>query len=402
MTYFETTEWLYTQLPVYQLQGSSAYKPGLEKISAFMDYLGNPHLDFKSIHVAGTNGKGSTSHMIASALQEVGYKVGLYTSPHLIDFSERIKLNGTAIPRPFVIDFVQSHKTYFLTAQLSFFEITVGMSYAYFSAEKVDYAVVEVGLGGRLDATNIIVPTCSVITNIGLDHTQYLGTTLAEIASEKGGIIKPNIPVVIGEKQAETTAVFTEISTRQQAALLFSEEIEMPVIFSDLKGVYQEKNRRTAYAVLRLLLDESNLEKSLKGFEKVIKNTGLRGRWEKLGDKPTIIADVTHNKDGFDQVIPVLKKQSCQKMHIVLGFVKEKEIESILSQLPTEAKYYACAANSARSLSSTILGEMMEKIRLDVRSYDSVKEAFESAKSNASEEDFIYVGGSTFVIAEIL
>ena len=282
----EVTQWLFSQLPVFQQQGASAYKPGLDKMLAFAEMLGQPHSSFPSIHTAGTNGKGSTSHMIASVLQEKGYSVGLYTSPHLVRFSERIRINGVEVEDQFVIDFVRQHQHYFLTEQLSFFEITVGMAFAYFAEKEVDYAVIEVGLGGRLDATNIVNPLLSVITNIGLDHTEFLGTSLAEIAAEKGGIIKTGIPVVIGKNQAETKAIFEELAKQQRTTLCFAEEVNVPSISLDLLGHYQEENKRTAFAALRQLLGDQLDERALVGFSKVVQNTGLRGRWEIMGNAP--------------------------------------------------------------------------------------------------------------------
>ncbi|MEJ6556565.1 MAG: folylpolyglutamate synthase/dihydrofolate synthase family protein [Flavobacteriaceae bacterium] len=398
----EVTQWLFSQLPVFQQQGASAYKPGLDKMLAFAEMLGQPHSSFPSIHIAGTNGKGSTSHMIASVLQEKGYSVGLYTSPHLVRFSERIRINGVEVEDQFVIDFVRQHQHYFLTEQLSFFEITVGMAFAYFAEKEVDYAVIEVGLGGRLDATNIVNPLLSVITNIGLDHTEFLGTSLAEIAAEKGGIIKTGIPVVIGKNQAETKAIFEELAKQQRTTLCFAEEVNVPSISLDLLGHYQEENKRTAFAALRQLLGDQLDERALVGFSKVVQNTGLRGRWEIMGNAPLIIADVTHNKDGFVQVIPQLESLEKAKLHIVLGFVQGKAIEEIFALLPKNATYYLSAPAISRAIPVNKIEPLIEAYGLNAMTYTTVIEAVNAATVAAQEEDVIYVGGSTFVVAEIL
>lgn len=398
----EVTQWLFSQLPVFQQQGASAYKPGLDKMLAFAEMLGQPHSSFPSIHIAGTNGKGSTSHMIASVLQEKGYSVGLYTSPHLVRFSERIRINGVEVEDQFVIDFVRQHQHYFLTEQLSFFEITVGMAFAYFAEKEVDYAVIEVGLGGRLDATNIVNPLLSVITNIGLDHTEFLGTSLAEIAAEKGGIIKTGIPVVIGKNQAETKAIFEELAKQQRTTLCFAEEVNVPSISLDLLGHYQEENKRTAFAALRQLLGDQLDERALVGFSKVVQNTGLRGRWEIMGNAPLIIADVTHNKDGFVQVIPQLESLEKAKLHIVLGFVQGKAIDEIFTLLPKNATYYLSAPAISRAIPVNKIEPLIEAYGLNAMTYTTVIEAVNAATVAAQEEDVIYVGGSTFVVAEIL
>ena len=398
----EVTQWLFSQLPVFQQQGASAYKPGLDKMLAFAEMLGQPHSSFPSIHIAGTNGKGSTSHMIASVLQEKGYSVGLYTSPHLVRFSERIRINGVEVEDQFVIDFVRQHQHYFLTEQLSFFEITVGMAFAYFAEKEVDYAVIEVGLGGRLDATNIVNPLLSVITNIGLDHTEFLGTSLAEIAAEKGGIIKTGIPVVIGKNQAETKAIFEELAKQQRTTLCFAEEVNVPSISLDLLGHYQEENKRTAFTALRQLLGDQLDERALVGFSKVVQNTGLRGRWEIMGNAPLIIADVTHNKDGFVQVIPQLESLEKAKLHIVLGFVQGKAIDEIFALLPKNATYYLSTPAISRAIPVNKIEPLIEAYGLNAMTYTTVIEAVNAATVAAQEEDVIYVGGSTFVVAEIL
>ncbi len=402
-TYEEVRSWLYEQLPYYQKQGSIAYKPDLKKMLAFMSYLENPHEAFSSIHVAGTNGKGSTSHMITSVLMEAGYKVGLYTSPHLKDFTERIRINGIEMDSKYVVDFVQEHRTYFLEARLSFFELTVGMAFSYFKKHQIKVAVVEVGLGGRLDATNIISPVLSVITNIGLDHTQFLGTKLGEIAREKAGIIKSNTPVVIGETQAETTAVFDEVAENLKAPIIWADQNFKSTFNTDLRGLYQKKNIQTAVTALEASpFDRIDKDSIIKGFLNVIQNTGLLGRWQVLNNEPKIVADVTHNAEGFRYVLEQIGASNYQNYHFVLGFVKDKNLEAILSMLPKYAFYYFCAPNVNRAEDLSVLDALAKKHKLKSNIYSTVVHAYESACKNAEKIDFIYIGGSTFVVAEIL
>ena len=402
-TYEDVRAWLYKQLPMYQRQGASAYKPGLEKMQAFMAYLGNPHQAFSSVHVAGTNGKGSTAHMITSVLMEAGYTIGLYTSPHLKDFSERIRINGIAIETTFVVSFVQEHKDYFLEAQLSFFELTVGMSFAYFKEQQIDFAIVEVGLGGRLDATNIISPVLAVITNIGFDHIQFLGDTLEAIAGEKAGIIKKNIPVVIGETQEETTAVFKATASNLMAPIIWADAVEVKPFPTDLTGLYQKKNIQTTVVALQTLnLDQLNEAHIRLGLQKVVSNTHLQGRWQILDNNPLVVADVTHNAAGFAYVIEQIKQTPYDKLHLVLGFVQYKDLELIFSQLPRDASYYFCAPNMGRAEEVSVLMKLAEKYTLIAEVFNSVDLAYKSAAKNADNSDFIYVGGSTFVVAEIL
>ncbi len=402
-TYEDVRAWLYKQLPMYQRQGASAYKPGLEKMQAFMAYLGNPHQAFSSVHVAGTNGKGSTAHMITSVLMEAGYTVGLYTSPHLKDFSERIRINGIAIETTFVVSFVQEHKDYFLEAQLSFFELTVGMSFAYFKEQQIDFAIVEVGLGGRLDATNIISPVLAVITNIGFDHIQFLGDTLEAIAGEKAGIIKKNIPVVIGETQEETTAVFKATASNLRAPIIWADAVEVKPYPTDLTGLYQKKNIQTTVVALQTLnLDQLNEAHIRLGLQKVVSNTHLQGRWQVIDNNPLVVADVTHNAAGFAYVIEQIKQTPYDKLHLVLGFVQDKDLELIFSQLPRDASYYFCAPNMGRAEEVSVLMKLAEKYTLIAEAFNSVDLAYKSAAKNADNSDFIYVGGSTFVVAEIL
>lgn len=402
MTYQETLDWMFAQLPMYQRQGATAFKKDLTNIIAFSDVLDNPHLKFKCIHVGGTNGKGSTSHMLASILQEAGYKVGLYTSPHLKNFTERIRINGVEIPKKKVSSFIANHKDFLERQKLSFFEMTVGMAFHYFAAENVDIAIVEVGLGGRLDSTNIITPEVSVITNIGLDHTQFLGETLPEIAFEKAGIIKYKVPVVIGERQPEVASVFLEIAEEKNSEIIFASDT--PNAYkTDLLGVYQKSNVATAIAAVKQLkgfvVQEDHI---LNGLLHVVKNTSLKGRWQVLQETPKVICDTAHNKEGLQIVLHQLKKEKYAQLHIVLGVVSDKKLEDILTLFPTEATYYFCKPNIPRGLSESVLAEKAAENALKGKKYPSVKKAYEKALDVANQEDIIYVGGSTFVVAEII
>ena len=402
-TYNETVEWLYNKLPIYQHIGARAYRPGLERIHKMVDYLGNSHNKFQSIHIAGTNGKGSTAHLIASVFQQAGYKVGLYTSPHLKDFNERVRINGTAVERKEIVDFVALHKTYFETHKSSFFEMTVGLAFDRFAFHQVDIAIIEVGLGGRLDATNIITPVLSVITNIGLDHTQFLGDSRSAIAREKAGIIKNKIPILIGEKDIETQPVFEEVAKKCRAPIHWANDLVERVYESDLVGEYQKENIRLAQAAVHLLTQFKISQKNCKkGFLNVVKNTGIKGRWQCIGTAPMIVADVAHNKEGISQVVSQIRKQRYQPLHLVLGFVQDKEIMPIVSLLPNEAKLYLCAANNPRSLQLNSLEKYVSNKTLHYSTYSSVAAAYSAAKNNAKSSDFIYVGGSTFVVAEVL
>ena len=377
MTYQETLNWMFSQLPMYQRQGKTAFKKDLTNILAFSKELEFPEKKFKSIHVGGTNGKGSTSHMIASVLQEAGYKVGLYTSPHLKNFTERIKINGEEVSRDFVIDFVERNKSFLEKQQLSFFEMTVGMAFDYFVSEKVDIAVVEVGLGGRLDSTNIITPEVSVITNIGLDHTQFLGETLPEIAFEKAGIIKPNVPVVIGERQQKVEHVFKEKAAIVNAELIFASDSAQN-LKSDLLGDYQLKNIQTAVAAIHNLkgfaVSAAQIE---KGLLNVVKNTDLKGRWQILQEAPKVICDTAHNKEGLQITMHQLKKEKYKNLHIVLGVVSDKKLDDVLPIFPKNASYYFCKPNIPRGLSVTELKEKAQEFNLVGEKYISVKLALE-------------------------
>ncbi|MTH17389.1 folylpolyglutamate synthase/dihydrofolate synthase family protein [Flavobacterium sp. LC2016-01] len=405
MNYQETTNWMFNQLPMYQLQGASAYKEDLTNIKLLAGHLDNPQDHLKCIHVAGTNGKGSTSHMLSSILQEAGYKVGLYTSPHLKDFRERIRINGQEISEEFVIEFIDKHKSFFEANDMSFFEMSVGLAFDYFAAEKVDIAVIEVGLGGRLDATNIITPLVSVITNIDLDHTQFLGNTPALIAGEKAGIIKPNVPVVIGEYTNETQPVFLAKAEQNKAPIYFASDLISEVFPSDLIGDYQFHNKKTVQQTIQILNETTDFkvsEESLKsGLLQVVKNTGLQGRWQQLGENPKIICDTAHNKHGLAVVMKQLQKETYENLHIVLGVVNDKDLDSILPLFPQKARYYFCRPDSSRGLSTEILQDTAKKYNLIGEKYDSVEKAFLDAKKNATKNDFIYAGGSTFVVAEL-
>ncbi len=391
---------------MYQRVGGIAYKKDLSNTILLANHLGKPHHNFKSIHIAGTNGKGSVSHMLASVLQEAGYTVGLYTSPHLKDFRERIKINGKMIPKKKVSSFIAEHKRFFEEHSLSFFEMTVGLAFEFFSEEKVDVAVVEVGMGGRLDSTNIITPLLSVITNIGKDHTAFLGTTYAEIATEKGGIIKPGIPVVVGEVIPETKTIFESISKNNNAELYYAESVQTKEYLSDLKGNYQIKNKKTVVASLGVLKQKKifNIsEKHIKkGLLNVVKNTGLLGRWQELRNKPKVICDTAHNKEGLSFVLNQITEQNFNKLHIVLGVVSDKDISNILPLFPKEASYYFCKPEIPRGLDAGQLRNEAQKFGLKGKIYNSVKEAFENALENASTDDLIFIGGSTFVVAEII
>ncbi len=406
MTYEATLVWLFNQLPMYQLQGASAYKKDLTNVHLLMDYLGHPENQLQCIHVAGTNGKGSCSHMLASVLQESGYKVGLYTSPHLKDFRERIKINGVMIPEDFVCDFVNQHQVFFEANDMSFFEMSVGLAFDYFAKEKIDIAIIEVGMGGRLDATNIISPLVSVITNIGLDHTQFLGNTLGAIASEKAGIIKSEIPVVIGEYTPETQPVFLATAKANQSKLYFASDLITTTYPSDLIGDYQIQNKKTVLQTLAVLNQHTNFRTTelhwKKGLSQVVKNTGLQGRWQQLGKMPKIICDTAHNTDGLAVVLNQIQKESFDRLHFVLGVVNDKDLDEVLPLFPTNAMYYFCKPAIPRGLEVTILAQKAAQYELNGKIYNSVSEAYENAKQNAHASDFIYVGGSTFVVAEIL
>ncbi len=404
LDYNETVEWMFQQLPMYQKIGASAYKKDLTNTVKLVEALGNPHKKFKSIHVAGTNGKGSTSHMLASIFQEAGYKVGLYTSPHLKDYRERIRLNGKMISQDFVVQFIDSQKGFLESEKLSFFEMSVGMAFSFFASKKVDIAIIEVGMGGRLDSTNIIYPELSVITNIGMDHTQFLGNSLEEIAGEKAGIIKPNVPVVIGEFQEETAPVFKRIAEKNNSRIVFAADQLVDDYESDLKGNYQQKNKATVVTAIKNLPEGWNVteEAIKKGILKVKENTGLRGRWDILNEKPKVIADTAHNAEGLVWIINQLQKEEFEKLHIVLGVVNDKDLNKILPLFPKDAFYYFCKANVPRGMEAEILSRAAADFDLFGKVSSSVSKAYESALKAAAANDLVYVGGSTFTVAEII
>ena len=406
MNYQETINWMFNQLPMYQLQGASAYKKDLTNTHLLIAHLDNPQEKIKCIHVGGTNGKGSTSHMLASILQEAGYKVGLYTSPHLKDFRERIKINGKDISEEFVTDFINEHKTFFESNDMSFFEMTVGLAFDYFAKEKVDIAVIEVGMGGRLDATNIITPLVSVITNIGLDHTQFLGNTLEAVAFEKAGIIKPNIPVIIGEYTPETKPVFLAKAKECNSEIYFASDLVSETYPSDLIGDYQIHNKKTVLQTIKILNSQNEFkitpENTKSGLLNVVKNTGLQGRWQQLNEFPKVICDTAHNKNGLEIVLKQIQKEDFDALHIVLGVVNDKDLDEILPLFPKKAIYYFCKPNIPRGLDVVILKQKAASFELKGEVYNSVSEAYQKAMKNAGATDFIYIGGSTFVVAEIL
>ncbi len=406
MKYEEVLEWMYSQLPMYQRKGKSAYKKDLTNIKKLAKHLGNPENKFRSIHIAGTNGKGSVSHMLASVLQEAGYKTGLYTSPHLVDFRERIRINGQMIRKNCVINFIKRNKDFFIKNRLSFFEMTVGLAFEQFAKKKVDIAVVEVGLGGRLDSTNIINPEASVITNISKDHTAMLGNDLKPIAFEKAGIIKPNVPVVIGELQKETIDVFKKIAGEKSAPLYIAQNNKPLKYTSDLKGNYQEKNIKTVLKTLEILQSKGFVisEAAIKkGLLKVRENTGLRGRWDITQEKPLVILDTAHNEAGIKEVVKQLLQLKSNQIHIILSMVNDKDYVSMLKLFPKEdALYYITKADIPRALDEKILYKAAIKLGLKARLYENVHSAVDAAMIEAGKNDVVFVGGSTFTIADFL
>jgi dihydrofolate synthase/folylpolyglutamate synthase len=405
MTYPETLQWMYAQLPMYQRVGQTAYKKDLSNILAFTKVLNNPHLKFKSIHVGGTNGKGSTSHMLASILQEAGYKVGLYTSPHLKDFRERIKINGTCISKRKVSSFITKHQVFLEQQGLSFFEMTVGLAFHHFAQQKVDVAVVEVGLGGRLDSTNILIPELSIITNIGYDHTAMLGNTLPKIAYEKAGIIKENVPVVVGEYQEVVNEVFEQKAKDQKTRITYGSDYTGKIPYYELRGNYQFYNVKTVLQSINTLKEigwEITSKHVKTGLKKVVQNTGILGRWQVLQENPTLVCDTAHNREGLQHTLQQISEQKFDQLHIVLGVVNDKNLTDILPLLPTSAIYYFCKPNVPRGLSCLELQQKAHNYKLYGKCYSSVKQALKKAKKNAQHHDFIYVGGSTFVVAEVV
>jgi len=405
MNYRETLDYLYSQLPMFQRIGPAAYKADLSNTIALCRLLGNPENAFRSIHVAGTNGKGTVSHLIASVLQEAGYKTGLYTSPHLKDFRERIRINGQMIPEGKVVDFIGKYREKFEGIGLSFFEMTVGMAFDYFREEEVDIAVIEAGMGGRLDSTNVITPLLSVITNIGYDHMQFLGDTLEKIAREKAAIIKPGIPVVIGERQESVEHVFEERAMEMASSLCYGPPAPDKGLQPLLEAAGKDKNLATVQAVIeQLRLNNFYIsdEQRAQGIMNVTKNTGLRGRWEKLRDEPLTICDVGHNRDGITEVMKMIDKTPHRKLHFVLGMVADKHIEPVLALLPATAEYYFCKADIPRGMDALKLRQAASGFGLKGTVYPTVMDAYQSALQHAGKDDLVFVGGSTFVVAEVL
>ncbi len=425
MNYSETMAYLYAQLPFFQKQGEKAYKPKLNNIIALCDYLGNPQHSFKTLHVAGTNGKGSSSHFLASILQESGYKTGLYTSPHLKDFRERFRINGKMVHKSFVSSFVKKHAKIIKEIEPSFFEVSVAMAFQLFKEQKIEIAVIEVGLGGLWDSTNIILPELSLITNIGLDHTNILGNTIEEIAFQKAGIIKPNTPVIISEYTEITKDVFNKVAKEKNAEITYASdtykhktivtnidalevqienEKEVISLKSGLNGIYQAKNIMGVYATCMILIQKKyriSQETIQKGVQKVVKNTGLKGRWQIISRSPLTICDTGHNTHALKITLEKLIDSKHENLHLVLGFVNDKDIKSVFELLPKQAKYYFCEFDSFRSSSLSDLEKLGQEYHLNFESHKNVNLAMIAAKAKSRKSDLIFIGGSTFVVSEI-
>lgn len=405
MTYEETVEYLFHVTPVFEKTGASAYKEGLSNTHALDEHFGHPHRQFKTIHVAGTNGKGSCSHTLAAILQSAGYKVGLYTSPHLVDFRERIRVNGQCISKEYVVDFVEQERSFFEPLHPSFFELTTAMAFKYFAEQAVDIAVIEVGLGGRLDCTNIITPVLSIITNISFDHTQFLGNTLAKIAGEKAGIIKKNVPVVIGETTPETLPVFQKKAAAKSAPLHLAEAFQVAHDYDfELKGLYQQKNKQTILCAVNCLKDVLTIpeEAIKKGMAHVCELTGLTGRWQTLQTRPLVICDTGHNVGGWQYLAEQIKAQTCKTLRIVFGMVDDKDINTVMQLLPKQAVYYFTQASSHRAIPVHKVQEIAKAHQLEGTTFSNVKDAYQQALSDAHPEDFIFVGGSSYLVADLL
>ena len=430
MDYKQTLDWLFSQLPMYQRVGQAAYKADLKNTIQLLNTIGNPQEKFKAIHVAGTNGKGSVAHIIASILQEAGYKTGLYTSPHLKDFRERIKINGQMISQEDVVSFVSSNKNNFEAIKPSFFEMTVGMAFNHFANEKVDFAVLETGMGGRLDSTNVSNPIVSIITNIGYDHMQFLGDTIEQIATEKAGIVKENIPLVVGKSQPGAREIFENITTEKKAALIFADahfelreiqtyqkskltydvwkdhQMYIEQLDSPLMGKYQAGNIATSLQALEVLIEskqvEINKDDIREGIENVINNTGLHGRWQILSNNPLTICDTGHNPEGIQAVVEQIGDTSFEHLHFVFGMADDKSPDSILFLLPKSATYYFCKPDIPRGMDAEKLKELAFKAGLRGEHYNSVNHARNSAVNNAKVNDLVFIGGSTFVVAEVV
>ena len=433
MTYQETCEYLYHQMPMFERQGASGYKEGLDNSIALDQHFGHPHRKYRTIHVAGTNGKGSCAHTLSAILQSCGYKVGLYTSPHLADFSERIRINGQPISEDYVVDFVEQEKQFFAPLQPSFFEVVTAMAFKYFADKQVDIAVIEVGMGGRLDCTNIIMPVLSVITNISLDHTQFLGSSLELIAIEKAGIIKQGIPVVVGETVPETRPVFEAMASSLKAPITFAEEDQEIISMSDkhkgveyitrsfgilpgeLKGSYQAKNANTILCAVKQLekmgyMHHVNCPANTvctnrevrEGFKNVCSLTGLQGRWQIISESPLTVCDTGHNAAGWKYLSQQISQVPCQHKHIIFGMVEDKDVQGVIALLPKNATYYYTKADNKRSLSENVLKIYAQGAGLEGESYPDIMSAWQAAKKQATNNDFVFIGGSSYLVADFL
>ena len=434
MNYQETCDYLYQQIPMFERQGASGYKEGLSNTIALDEHFNHPHQQYVTIHVGGTNGKGSVSHVLAAILQQCGYKVGLYTSPHLVDFRERIRINGEMIPEDYVVDFVEKERAFFEPLSPSFFEVTTALAFKYFAEKKIDIAVVEVGLGGRLDCTNIITPIVSVITNISFDHTQFLGDTLAMIAAEKAGIIKKGIPVVIGESHEETRPVFENKAAETESNIIFADDNPEIVqatplpngkmhyktknwgeLDGELGGIYQEKNMNTVFAVIEILIEKGFLSrhqtaKSYNQFKielsealsTVCEMTGLKGRWQVISNSPYTVCDTGHNVGGWEHLSQQLEQVNCKQKHIIFGMVDDKDISQVLKLLPQKAHYYFTNASTKRAIQGNVIKVLAMQHGLIGESYPSVYEAYKAAKEAATPKDFIFIGGSSYLVGDFL
>lgn len=424
MNYQETLNYLYNSTPVFEHVGAVAYKEGLQNTLALDKHFNHPHTNFKTIHIAGTNGKGSCSHSLASILQEAGYKVGLYTSPHLVDFRERIRVNGQCISKERVVKFVEDERKFFEPLHPSFFELTTALAFKYFDEQKVDIAIIEVGLGGRLDCTNIISPILSIITNISFDHTQFLGDTLAKIAAEKAGIIKKGVPVIIGEANEETSPVFQSKANEVNSDIVFAEDNAIvtssspmadggrryylsnnSTLVGELSGDYQERNMNTILCACNIL-KQMNIIKNddviAKGLTNICKNTGLLGRWQTIQNNPTVVCDTGHNVGGWNYLAPQIKRQQCNQLRIVFGMVDDKDINSVMYLLPKNAIYYWTQAESKRSIKAERVAEIAIKHDLRGEIFDNVEVAYTKALQDSNKDDFVFVGGSSYIVADLL
>ena len=424
MNYQETLNYLYNSTPVFEHVGAVAYKEGLQNTLALDKHFNHPHTNFKTIHIAGTNGKGSCSHSLASILQEAGYKVGLYTSPHLVDFRERIRVNGQCISKERVVKFVKDERKFFEPLHPSFFELTTALAFKYFDEQKVDIAIIEVGLGGRLDCTNIISPILSIITNISFDHTQFLGDTLAKIAAEKAGIIKKGVPVIIGEANEETRPVFQSKANEVNSVIVFAEDNAIvtssspmadggrrynlsnnSTLVGELSGDYQERNMNTILCACNILKQMNIIKNDVviaKGLTNICKNTGLLGRWQTIQNNPTVVCDTGHNVGGWNYLAPQIKRQQCNQLRIVFGMVDDKDINSVMFLLPKNAIYYWTQAESKRAIKAERVAEIAIKHDLRGEIFDNVEVAYTKALQDSNKDDFVFVGGSSYIVADLL